>query len=264
MEQVLEPVKQATELVGSQGLPVVVSSIVVLALAVAVYLAYTYFSRKLSSDYVSKNDLVPWLKEHRPDLLKPALEDLPDLRNHKFFAEATRQMRMAEAATSQAERDLAIWTMRAYRGVFSELVESVYEDKIGFDLAIGDSAKFRARLNAAMTEANQAIKYRLVQEFGFPTMTYAKWQQDRELSDELMTNMLDLAAEKGTPYDRLATALDSQYARMLMLRRAVSSFIAKNEVFDYAPPGEASHSTMQSIQPLKGSYPAAVFERRKK
>jgi hypothetical protein len=174
-------------------------------------------------------------------------------------------MRAAEGISDKAERDLAIWTIRGYRDAILDILESAYESKDGFDKFIGDVQSFRNRFDSAITEAASAIKYRLVSEYGFPSEVFAKWQQDREFSDELMTTMLDVASERLTPYERVQSALDSQYARIMMMRRTVNTFCLKIGKIEYNPPSGSDASTISGMRVnVSGSYPAALFERSRK
>lgn len=265
-------VNKTAGLIEDKGMLIVVGALFIIAAAIAIWLVARYWNRKLNGEYIKQSDVIDWIKKNKPEVLKPDISVLPNLRNHRFFNESTRQIRIAEGSSQNIiERDLVVWTLRGYRDVFADIVELAYEDKSGFDEIIGDPTKFRSKIDSASVEASAAIRYRLVDEFGFSSSLYAKWQKSRETSDDLMTNMLEIAAERLSAYDRLQCILDSQYARVLMVRKIISEFVAKEATKDdvelYKPPVEAGDSTFQtmSVKPIqRGSYPAAIFERRKK
>lgn len=273
LEQGTQLAGKTAGMIADYGMLVMVGSLFLIAAGVAIWLVARYWSRKLNGEYIKNTEVIDWVKKNKPEILIPDISVLPHLKDHRFFNESSRQMRLAESSKSKLERDLAVWTIRGYRDIFADIVESAYEDKAGFDASIGDAAKFRARVDAALVDAAAAIRYRLVEEFGFPADVYSGWQQSREASDELMTNMLDVAASRLSPYDRLQCALDSQYARVLMMRKAISEYVSNvdnvdnEDIENYQPPTEAGANTFQAIpvsQLQRGSYPAAIFEKRRK
>jgi len=242
-----EPIQKTAGLIADYGILIVIGSLFVIAAGSAIFLVIRYWNKKISGEYVKKSEILEWLKENNPSILRQDHSSLPDLRNHKFFNEANRQIRAAEnSSSSNLERDLIAWTIRGYRDVFATILGNAYESKEGFDAVIGDATKFRSSIDSALVESSSDTKYRLVVDFEFPAAVYSKWLKSRELSDELMTNMLDIATERQTPYDRLQCALDSQYARVLMLRKSVEDFVGtipQEQIEAYKPPTEAEHNT---------------------
>jgi hypothetical protein len=255
-------------LVVDQGMLVMVGVIVLATMASGLWLVVRYWNRKISGEYIPISEAEQWLKKNKPELVLKPVEEMPDLRKHRFFTEATRQMRAAESANSPSERDLAVWTIRGNRDVIADILNEAYTNKDGFNKYIGDATSFRSRFDEAITEVQAAVKYRLVTEFGFPAQVFSKWQQEREFFDEIMTNMLDIASERETSYYRLQSVLDSQYARIIMLRKAIQAFIHKEGVIEYNSPSGADASTiasgMQKTCRTPTSYPAALFERNRK
>lgn len=205
------------------------------------------FTIALAAMFIINRRLVRKMHEFinkKIDSPKYDILSLPDLNNHRFFNEATRQMRIAESVTNPLERNLIIWTIRCYRNVFIGIVEVAYKNRFS---TTDDSAKFRANIDTALVESTATIRRRLVDDFNFPSAIYFKWQKFKEPYDDLMVSLLDIASERSTTYDRLQSTLDFQYVRILMIRKMITDFIAAevsvSELSLYRPPLEASVGT---------------------
>jgi len=199
-----------------------------------------YFNRKINRFYVKKSAAADFV--HRS-----SLSVLPDLRNHRFFNEATRQMRIAESSANKLEKILTVWTIRGYRNMFSSIIHDIYEEPDQFDM-IGDPNKFRSSMGASLVSVSSTIRHRLVDEFGFPVTVYAKWEKHKEWFDELMSNSLSITSDKLTTYDRFQCTMDFQFIRMAMMRKLINEFMTSGEVSAteigmYNPPADADIGT---------------------
>jgi hypothetical protein len=245
----------------------VMCGVVVLAvLGCAIYLVFRYYNRKISGDYISKDELLDYVKKHFRHILRPAAEERAHLHTHPLFNVTTTNMRKAEAAdTSNAVRDIIVWNLRAYRDAFSDLIDEAYKNKEGFDAFWPTPEIFKSKVSAVIADIDAAVKYRLVDEFGLPKDYYNAWITYRSDHDALMDDMLDLASTKETPYDRITSVLDSQFAKASSFRRMVVGFAATVSSPAYITPPEVdemvTHQRGFAAGPIRP--PSTLFDRKR-
>lgn len=275
-----------TKMIGDNGAMIVIVAVFLCLITSGGFLALWYWKRRLSGEHIAKDDVLAYVRKEHPSVLKPDIAHLPDLKDHPCFAACTKQIRSAEAlvmtvtgdgpsamnarkVATDLARDLVIWTLRAYRDGMHELVVEGYEHATGLNGYLGDAARFRSLVDGRYTAILSAVRYRLVTEFNFPAEVYDHFQAYREPSDEVMGEMLGLAASTQTEaYWRLKSSLDSVYARALSFRDLVEQFLfamgtERLAHIIYERGAEASQGTMAAVPAQKGSeYPAALFERQ--
>lgn len=232
------------------------------------YLMFRYANQRISGEYVHKDKVIDYVKEHHSEVLRKNAEERPSLMVHRIFNIATTIIRRAEAAeTSAAVRDLIVWTLRAYRDGFLDLVEEAYKNKDGFDAFWPTPEIFKAKVSNLITEIDAAVRCRLVDEFNFPISYYNAWITFRGDHDKLMDDMLDLASDRETPYDRVVAVLDSLYAKAASFQRMVTGFSTIYKApQDYTTPPEADDMvTHQRGFAAAGRVrpPSALFDRRR-
>ncbi|CAK0742953.1 hypothetical protein CCP1ISM_160002 [Azospirillaceae bacterium] len=215
--------------------------LIIILMMITSALTYIYFVRKINRHHLKKSTMV--------DDVKPNLSTLPDLRNHRFFNEATNQMRISESSVNKLEKVLAVWTIRNYRNTFLEIVNDMYKNENNLDIS---STKFRSKIDSSLVAISATIRHKLVDEFKFPSAVYAKWQKYKGWLDELMTVGTEMASEKQTTYDRLQCILDFQYIRITILRRIINEFmisgnVSASEAGLYNPPEEADVQTNNPV-----------------
>lgn len=273
VEKTVEVGGKTAGLIADYGMLVMVGVLFLAVGATALWLVARYYNRKISGDYILKTEALAEIQKSKPGVLQLPAEKLPDLRNHRLFPLATKLMRSAEAGGSTGKvgdllaRDLSVWTLRGYRDAFQDLLDAAYDHKDGFDAYLGDAVALRARAEALYTEIAAAVRYRLVDEFGFPAKIYDTWAISREESDRLMVDMLEISFEYPTPYWRLRAVLDSVYARCAMTRLSVGLFLryALTDDVQYNPEAGITESTVPAMgRRTPTSYPAAMFEKARR
>ena len=207
---------------------------------ILIFVIFYYFNRKINRFYIKKSAAADFVN-------KSSLLVLPDLRNHRFFNEASRQMRIAESSSNKLEKILTVWTIRGYRNMLSSIMHDIYEEPDKFDM-IGNPNKFRSSMGSSLVTVSSTIRHKLIDEFSFPVSVYAKWEKHKEWFDELMSNSLSITSEKLTTYDRLQCTMDFQFIRMAMMRKLINDFmisgeISATEIAMYNPPADAEIGT---------------------
>jgi hypothetical protein len=105
----------------------------------------------------------------------------------------------------------------------------------------------------------------LVDEFNMPKDYYNAWITFRADHDALMDDMLDLASTKETPYDRITSVLDSQFAKASSFRRMVIVFAAGLSAPAYVTPPEVddmvTHQRGFTAGPIRP--PSTLFDRKR-
>lgn len=232
------------------------------------WLMFRYFNQRISGDYVHKDNVVDYFKENHSNLMRKNTEDRPSLLVHRIFTISTTIIRRAEAAdTSDAVRDLTVWTLRAYRDAFLDLIEDAYKHKDGFDAFWPTPEIFKSKVANLITEIDAAIRCRLVDEFSFPISYYNAWITFRSDHDKLMEDMLDLASDRETPYDRVLSMLDSLFAKASSFQRMVGNFATIYKApTEYKTPAAADDMvTHQRGFAAAGRVrpPSALFDKRR-
>lgn len=262
-------------LIADYGMLVMVGALFLIAAASALWMVIKFYNRKIGGEYVLRSDAVAVAKTLRPDLFRPEPKDLPHLLNHRFFPAATKCMRSAEAACSSDNvqdlmiRDLTVWTLRAYRDSFHDIIEAAYANKDGFNEYLGNASALRTRIDVAYTELSSAVRYRLVEEYTFPVRIFDRWITWREESDRMMIDVMDLAMAHPDAYWQLHTVLDSLYARCVMLRSHVVSFFHNmpadiRDSVTYVPMIAAETTLPPGYMVARtGPNPAALFDRKR-
>jgi len=262
-------------LIVDNGMLVMVGVLFLAVGACAIWLGMRFANRKLG-DYVHKDDVEKWVKENAKHLLKPEINQLPDMRNHKLFTTTTMVMRQAESIRLEHKiataltKDLIVWSLRAYRDCFFDYINEAYEAKEGFDGFIGDQYKLRAKIEEIHTTLNAAVRCRLVEDFGFPEDVFARWQSSRENLDRLTMEVLELGLERSEPYWRVRSILDSAFERCFLLKEDVVTFFKAMPTdhlnsLTYEPPAEAGQHTMGAFKAkATQGYAAAIFDKQRK
>jgi hypothetical protein len=266
-------------MVADYGMLVMVGTLFLAMGASALWLTVRYFNRRTSSDYVHKEALLEEARRRYPNLFRSTAAQLPDLRHHRLFSSTTKLMRAAEAITDSdpatlMARDLCVWTLRAHRDAFADILEAAYDHINEFESRMGDADAVRAKVENAYNEISAAVRYRLVDEFRFPPWIYDGWQASREQADAMMVDVLELALENPEPYWQIRSILDSVFARCSMLRLNVAQFFktmprSMSSDMRYEPAEGVNMSTMPAlstgtnIRSHQGGYPAALFEKKR-
>lgn len=268
IDPILHGAGKTAGMVVDTGMLVMCGVVVLAILGSAIYLVFRFYNRKISGDYIPKDDVLAYVREHHRAVLRPKAEERPSLALHRVFSIATTEIRRAEAAdTTHAVRDLTVWTLRAYRDAFAELIEAAYAHKEGFDAFWSTPDVFKAKVSHVVTEIDAAIRCRLVDEFKMPLAFYNGWLTYRGDHDRLMDDMLDLAADKETPYDRVSSVLDSLFAKATSFQRLVQGFAHRSPSPAYTTPAAADDMVthQRGFAAAGRSMPASsLFDRRRR
>lgn len=255
-------------LVADYGMLVMVGTLFLAAGASALWLTVRHFNRRTSDDFVPKAQVVEVARAQAPDLFKRQARELPDLRNHRMFQTATKLMRAAEAmgnddAVLRMARDVLVWTLRAHRDGYAELLEKVYANPAEFDARVGDAQALRATVEALQTEIDAAVRYRLVDEFHFPAKVYNAWVAAWADADDALAPAMGLAMDRDEPYQRLQAVLDAINTRCQLLP-VVAAFEFSSSKWDgveYTPADGVDAATMVGFRTGARPAPSSLFER---
>ncbi len=258
------------------GMLVMVGAILLLALGAILFLAFRYWNRRIGGDYIEREKVLEYVREKYPDALRTPTEALPRLTEHPVFALCTNAIRAAESTLlrdattggilqphTDMVRDLLAWTLRGTRSICLNVVTAAYEHKDGFEKSLGDKQRFASIAMETYATVEGAVRQRLVEEFDFPAMVYDAWRDHRREADNLMADMVELAASQhDTNYWRMVAVLNSVYARVMVLHHNVFAFIRANPEMKgvtYTRPAGASDNTFTSNRQTKGDYVAKAF-----
>ena len=238
---------KTVDLIENSGIETVLSAVVVIALMTGMGLLIWWLKRKLSGDYIHKDKVIEYVKEHKPEKIKPSVKELADLRDHDAFDMWDREIRYCESMTirdpdgslnkvkTDIARDIVQWTIRANRNTFKKILDEAYnlveKDPDTFEEYFGDPKSFQHIVNKALTQIKTAITYKLKDDLKMPDNILVAFDQYRAEVHETMRDMLQLAVTNHTNnYWRMHEVLNSQYAFTRTLRLSVTNFIMYSQI----------------------------------
>ena len=269
--------KDATELIESNGIETVLSAVVVVTIMAGIGLLIWWARRRLSGDYVRKDAAVAYVKKHHPKLIKPSIGELADLRDHDAFDMWNRELRLSDTlqvrtadgsidvVQTRIAKDLIRWNIRANRNLFKRMLDEAYlhvpKDPTNFEEYFGDSKGFGHKVNQAFTDVKSAVAMKLKTDLRMPVIVYDSFEEHRSEVHETMRDMLQIAIANHTNnYWRMHEVLNSQYAFTRTFRFSVLNYLRCCDI-DFSKityEGDAtssalSMSTSMSIGELSGT-----------
>ena len=230
-----------TELIEANGIETVLSALVVIAIVVAIGLFSWWARRRISDSFIHKDDVIDYMKQKHPKLIKQGVQELSDLREHDAFDMWNRELRYCDTlqikdkdgnidhVQTAIAKDIIQWNIRGYRNVFKKMLDESYnlvdKDPDTFEEYFGDSKGFGHMVNNAFTQVKAAVAYKLKDEQKMPVDIYDSFDQYRSEVNETVRDMLQIAVANHTMnYWRMHEVLNSQYAFTRTLRLSTLNF----------------------------------------
>lgn len=233
---------ETVDIINKSGLETVLSAVVVMALVAGVGIFAWWIRRKLSGDYIHKDEVLNYVKEKHPSRVKPPITELADLRTHDAFDMWDREIRTCDSiqirdnngnvdyTKSALAKDIIQWTIRAHRNTFKKMLDESYnlvsKSPESFEDYYGDPKGFQHKINNAYTQIKAAISYKIKDDLKMPLIVFDNFEQYRSEIQETMRDMLQIAVTNHTNnYWRMHEVLNSQYAFTRTLRASVITFL---------------------------------------
>ena len=233
--------KETVGIIEKSGLETVLSAVVIMALVAGVSIFIWWIRRKLSGDYIHKDEVLNYVKDKHPSRVKPPITELADLRTHDTFDMWDRELRSCDSirirddngvindTKSALAKDIIQWTIRAHRNTFKKMLDESYnlvsKSPESFEDYYGDPKGFQHKVNNAYTQIKSAITYKIKDDLKMPSIVFDTFEQYRSEVQETMRDMLQIAVTNHTNnYWRMHEVLNSQYAFTKTLRISVMTF----------------------------------------
>lgn len=249
MEQILfaaietPSLNDTVDTISKNGIETVLSAVVIITILTGLSIFAWWLKRKLSGDYIKKSDALAYVRKNHPDVIKPTVTELADLRDHDAFDMWDRELRYCDSlqvvnpdgtinlVQSAIAKDIIQWNIRAHRNTFKKILDESYnlvkKDPSTFEEYFGDSKGFNHKINNAYTQIKAGVAYKLKGDLKMPEIVFDSFDQYRAEVHETMRDMLQIAVTNHTNnYWRLHEVLNAQYAFTRTFRISVMNFLS--------------------------------------